>query len=111
MMKKSLFFPLILLALTVSSCAQKHYSTLQDGEVTFYYKDSKAQEVFFASSLDSYKLLAARENKNHVWEVSVPAGKVFTYFYVVDGVSVMPDCPLTENDDFGSKNCLYISGM
>ena len=110
MMNKSLF-PLILLAILVSACAGKHYSRLQGDEVAFYYKDKAAQEVLFASSQDNYKLLAAREDRNHLWEVSVPAEKEFAYFYVVDGVITLPDCTYTENDDFGAKNCLYIAGM
>jgi len=110
MMNKSLF-PLILLAILVSACAGKHYFRLQGDEVAFYYKDKAAQEVLFASSQDNYKLLAAREDRNHLWEVSVPAVKEFAYFYVVDGVITLPDCPYTENDDFGAKNCLYIADM
>jgi hypothetical protein len=88
-MMKNLLFLLILLALVVSACA----------------------EVLFASSQDNFKLLAAREDRNHLWEVSVPAEKEFAYFYVVDGVITLPDCTYTENDDFGAKNCLYIAGM
>ncbi len=104
---KSALLPLMLLALLVSSCAEKHYSKLNGDEVAFFYKNPEAQEVFFASSQDNYKLLAARETKKHLWEVSMPAGKEFAYFYVVDGVITLPDCPFTENDDFGSRNCLY----
>jgi hypothetical protein len=111
MMKNSLLIPLILLAFLVSACAGKHYSRLQGDEVAFYYKDKEAQEVLFASSHDNYKLLAAREGKNHLWEVTVPAGEGFAYFYVVDGVITLPDCPYTENDDFGAKNCLYVADM
>jgi hypothetical protein len=48
MMKNSLLFPLILLALLMSACAQRHYSKLKGEEVSFYYKDKKAQEVLFA---------------------------------------------------------------
>lgn len=104
---KSALLPLMLLALLVSACAGKHYSKLNGDEVTFYYKDPEAQDVLFASSRDNYKLLAAREIKNHLWEVSIPVEKGFAYFYVVDGVITLPDCPFTENDDFGSRNCLY----
>lgn len=110
-MMKNLLFLLILLALVVSACAQKHYSRLRGDEVSFYYKDKVAQEVLFASSQDNFKLLAARKDRNHLWEVSVPAVKEFAYFYVVDGVITLPDCTYTENDDFGAKNCLYIAGM
>ena len=104
---KSALLPLMLLALLVSSCSGKHYSKLNGNEVAFFYKDSGAQEVFFASSRDNYKLLPARETKKHLWEVSMPAEKEFAYFYVVDGVITLPDCSFTENDDFGSQNCLY----
>ena len=108
---KNALFPLILMAIIVSACAGKHYSKLQGDEIAFYYKDAKAHEVLFASSRDNYKLLAARENKNHLWEISVSAEKEFAYFYVVDGVITLPDCAFTENDDFGSKNCLYLADM
>ena len=104
---KFALLPLMLLALLVPSCAGKHYSKLAGEEVAFYYKDSEAKEVLFASSRDNYKFLAARETKSHLWEVSMPADKGFAYFYVGDGVITLPDCPFTENDDFGSKNCLY----
>jgi hypothetical protein len=110
MMHKSLL-PLLLLVLLVPACAQKHYAKLEGDEVAFYYRDTEAQEVLFSSSRDNYKLLAAREDKNHRWIVSVPAGESFSYFYLVDGVITLPDCPYTENDDFGSRNCLYIADM
>lgn len=109
-MKNSLL-PLIFLVLIFSGCTVKHYYKEQGDEVVFYYKDADAREVLFASSLNNYKFLAARENKNHLWEVSVPGKEGFTYFYVIDGVIALPDCTFTENDDFGSKNCLYIPNM
>jgi len=110
---KSALLPLILLALLVSACAEKHYTRLNDegDKIAFYYKDPEAQEVLFASSQDNYTPLAARETRKHLWEVSVSAEKGFAYFYVVDGVITLPDCPFTENDDFGSRNCLYIVDM
>ena len=110
---KSALLPLLLLALLLSACAGKHYSRLNDAgdKISFYYKNSEAQEVLFASSRDNYKLLAAREDKNHLWEISVPAEKEFAYFYVVDGIITLPDCTFTEEDDFGAKNCLYIADM
>ena len=109
-MKKKLL-TILLLSLIISACAEKHYSKLQGDEIAFYYKDTEAQEVLFASSRDNYKFLAAREDMKHLWEVSIPAGEDFAYFYVVDGVITRPDCDFTENDDFGSKNCLYITDM
>jgi hypothetical protein len=108
---KSAVLPLLLLTLLISGCAGKHYFKINDGEVSFYYKDTAAQEVLFASSQDNYKLHAAREIQNHLWEVSIPVAQEFTYFYVVNGVNTVPDCPYTEDDDFGNKNCVYISEM
>ena len=110
-MKRPLLLAIMLLPLLVSACAGKHYTKLQGDEVVFYFKDKKAQEVLFASSQDNYKLHAARENKNHLWEIAVPAEQGFAYFYIVDGVITLPDCPLTENDDFGSRNCIYPAEM
>jgi 1,4-alpha-glucan branching enzyme len=108
---KFTLLPLLFLTFLASGCAEKHYSKLNENTVTFYYKAPEAHEVLFASSHDNYKLLAARKIKNHLWEVSVPAERGFTYFYVVDGIITIPACPFTENDDFGSRNCLYIAEM
>ena len=110
MIKISLL-PLLFLLLILSGCAVKHYYQVQGDDVVFYYKDAEARQVFFASSRDNYTLLAAREDKHHRWEVTVPGGKSFASFYVVDGVITRPDCAFTETDDFGSQNCLYIAKM
>jgi hypothetical protein len=110
-MMKYTLFPLILLVLFVSACAQTHYTRLQGDEVVFYYRAPKAHEVLFASSMDNYKLHPTRKIRENLWALSVPAGKGFAYFYVVDGVATLPECPFTENDDFGSWNCLYIAEM
>ena len=111
MMKRALLFPVILLAVLVSGCARGHYAKIQDNEVVLYYSNKDAREVFFASSLDNYRPHVARKIRKHLWEASVPAGRSFAYFYIVDGVITLPDCPLTENDDFGSRNCIYPAEM
>jgi hypothetical protein len=110
-MMKNILFPLMLAVLIIAACAEKHYTRLKGGEIAFYYQDPEAQEVLFASSRDAYRLHPAREKTNHLWEVSVPAEKEFAYFYVVDGVVTLPECAYTEEDDFGSKNCLYQADM
>ena len=111
MMKRALLIAVILPALLASACAKGHYARMHDNEVVFYYKNRDAREVFFVSSLDDYRPHAARENRKHLWEASVPAGGSFAYFYIVDGVVTLPDCPLTENDDYGSRNCIYPAEM
>lgn len=103
--------PLLFLPFILSGCAVKHYYQVQGDQVSFYYKDTQAREVFFASSQDNYTFVAAKEDSSHLWKISVPGGKNFAYFYVVDGVVTQPDCAFTETDDFGSKNCLYIAEM
>lgn len=111
MMKRILLIAVILPALLASACAKGHYARMRDNEVVLYYRNKAAREVFFASSLDNYRQHAARENRHHLWETSVPAGRSFTYFYIVDGVVTLPDCSLRENDDFGSRNCIYPAKM
>ena len=106
-MKKLMLILQILLSLTVSACAKRHYTKMQGDHVVFYYRDNEAREVIFTSSRDNYRLHTARETGKDLWEVEVPVGKSFAYFYIVDGVVTLPDCPLTENDDFGSRNCIY----
>lgn len=110
---KSAVLSLLLLTFLVSGCAGKHYFKINenDGEVSFFYKNPAAEKVLFASSQDNYKLHAAREIENDLWEVSIPVKQEFKYFFVVNGVITVPDCPYTEDDDFGNKNCVYISEM
>jgi hypothetical protein len=47
-----------------------------------------------------------------LWTVSVPVREEISYFYIVDGAVTLPEkCRYTEQDDFGSRNCLYVLGM
>jgi hypothetical protein len=107
-------FRLILVAAFVvfsSACTEKHYVETTNDTVSFYYSDSDAKEILFASSIDNYQYHAATRLNSSLWKVSASARKGFGYFYIVDGVVTLPDCRYTEYDDFGSKNCLYILGM
>jgi hypothetical protein len=102
---------IIFVALVAAGCVQKH-SYLQEGEfLTLLYRDSKAKEILFASSLDGYSYHAATKTNNDTWKISLPLEKEFNYFYIVDGVVTIPDCRHMEYDDFGSKNCLFVYGM
>jgi hypothetical protein len=62
--------------------------------------------VTFACSLDDFKPHDARKVDGR-WVVSVPGREPFRYFYVLDGEPFLPPCDLKENDDFGSKNCIF----
>jgi len=110
MMKYTIFL-LILLLLFVSACTRTHYTRLQGDEVTLYYKAPEAQEVLFASSLDNYKFHTTSKIKKDLWAISVPAGKEFSYFYLVNGITTLPECSFTEKDDLGSWNCIYTTDM
>ncbi|MBN1829845.1 MAG: hypothetical protein JW884_11985 [Deltaproteobacteria bacterium] len=71
-----------------------------------YLKMPEAKSVLFACSLDRFtpRKAALRDS---FWEVDVPAGRSFSYFYIVDGEIYTPPCSQKERDDFGSLNCLY----
>jgi hypothetical protein len=64
----------------------------------------------FASSSDAYAAHAATRVGETTWEITVPGRTEFNYFYIVDGIVYLPECRFHENDDFGSKNCIYKPG-
>ena len=102
---------LTVVALSVFTGCVSHYHRAKGDWVHLYLKKPGAAVVFFASSLDGYELHRAKKIDDVTWEITIPARSEFTYFYTVDGVPFVPSCRLKENDDFGSKNCLYIPGM
>ena len=64
-------------------------------------------EVYFVSSLDQFTAHPARREDVSTWTWRVAGDQPFTYFFLVDGEVVLPDCGLTVQDDFGEKNCVY----
>ncbi|MDD3815814.1 MAG: hypothetical protein PHZ02_14365 [Desulfocapsaceae bacterium] len=102
---------LLIFTLLTLGCAQQHSVQVHDDSVSFYYNDAKAKEIFFASSTDHFTYHPATKGSGDVWQVTIPLSKEFSYFYIVDGKVTVPDCPNTVLDDFGTKNCLYVSVM
>jgi len=102
-------------AFLVSACAQQpaqpHYVEAKDNSLSFYYTDGNAERILFVSSIDRYQPHPAQKVNNSVWKATVPLTREFDYFYLVDGVPTLPDCPYTILDDFGGKNCLYVYGL
>jgi hypothetical protein len=98
----------VLLIFLLSGCAGSHYVREEDGQVLLYFKQPEASEVRLACSLDRFQPHSATRNRSGTWEVAMPAAQEFSYFYLVDGSVVVPDCRLSETDDFGSRNCLYV---
>jgi hypothetical protein len=103
---------LLLFTITfMAGCARQHSVKVNDDTLSFYYRDSTAKEIFFAGSQDHFHSHPAIKGSDNIWKVEVPLKTELTYFFIVDGVVTVPDCPNTVLDDFGSKNCLYVSGM
>lgn len=97
--------------LLMSACSPKHYVQVHENSIALYYEFPDAGEVLFASSIDHYQLHPASKVKGDTWKVVVPKEKEFSYFYLVDKTLTRPDCQLTIHDDFGTKNCFFISEM
>ena len=95
-----------LTVLLLAGCSHSHYYRLQKDELVLYLKKNDAGKVFFASSLNQYKAVPAQKVSD-IWEVHLPAGHSFSYFYIIDGKPVTPKCRLKERDDFGSENCIF----
>ena len=102
---------LLLSILFALGCAKQHSIQTNGDSLTLFFSDAQAMEIFFASSVDNFHYHPAIKGPDNVWRVTVPLQKDFAYFYIVDGVVTMPDCPNTVLDDFGSRNCLYLQGM
>ena len=79
--------------------------------VSIYLKKDDAEVVYFSYSLDGYELHEADKIDDDTWEVRVPCSEEFKYFYIVDGDVYVPACRITEKDDFGSENCIFVPGM
>jgi hypothetical protein len=92
--------------LLVYGCAGRFYRVEGD-QVTFYLNLPAAQQVDFACSLDEFKLHEVKHKQGGTWEIAVPAGIEFRYFFIVDGGVYLPGCDLREADDFGFENCIF----
>jgi hypothetical protein len=90
-------------------CALHYHRSDQSG-VTFYLRRPDAKTVFLLSSLNGFAPRAA-EHKGGRWINSLPDGREFRYFYLVDGHLFIPACRLKEKDDFGQENCVYVPRM
>ena len=106
---KILILYLALIALCLAGCAAStHYHKRRSDRVTFYLKAPGARGVVFASSLDAFSPHLASRVDGSRWVVSIAADSEFCYFYIVDGVVHVPECQFYEQDDFGSRNCVYV---
>lgn len=110
--KLSFVYGLLFISAVLSAgCSPKHYIQVHDESIALYYQYTGAGEILFASSIDRFQLHPAVRVKNDTWKVLVPKEKEFSYFYLVDKVLILPDCQFTVLDDFGAKNCLFVSEL
>lgn len=100
------------LAGVLSGCATHAYRRGDEG-TSFYLRHAQAETVILFSSADGFSPHVA-ERKGDKWinhlTKTLPATREFTYFYIVDGKILVPDCHLKERDDFGQENCICIPG-
>ncbi len=108
-MKPYLAF-LMISMLILTGCAG-HYHQQDNNTVSILLKKPGAKRVYFLSSLDGYKPHKAIRVGDQTWQINAPAKTEFSYFYKVDGDVYLPACRLKEQDDFGSKLCIYIPGL
>lgn len=109
MIRKALsLLALIAYLLLASGCAS-HYIRKNDGHTDFYLHCSKAREVALATSLDGFTPRPAHRAGAGAWVVSIKENRDFSYFYLVDGKVLRPECRLIEPDDFGGANCIYFN--
>ena len=108
---KSAFLAFFFLVLVIAGCSPKHYVQVHDHSIMLYYENHEAEEVLFASSIDQFRFHRASKMADGVWEVIVPREEEFSYFYLVDKILILPDCQSRILDDFGAKNCLFVSDL
>ena len=99
------FLSLLLLAL--AGCSHHHYSGLSGDEVKLFLEFPAAETVLFASSADDFQVRPAHRDRGGRWLVEGLKNEEFAYFYVVDGELFVPECRYSQQDDFGTTNCIY----
>lgn len=97
---------LCVLSLSVLTACGSHHYRVDGDHMTLILTKPEAKTVVFFCSVDGFVAHPATHLSGR-WEVSVPAGEAFSYFYWVDDKLFIPDCPAKETDDFGSENCIY----
>ena len=105
-MKRSILVLAIFL-FGLAGCSTHYYNT-QGNRLNIYLTVPDAQTVYFASSIDGFTPHKAKRVRSKTWKIEVNYSSEFRYFYIVDGSVYLPRCRLTEKDDFGSENCIFM---
>ena len=108
-MKQTVFlFTGILLLLGLNGCGAHALNKAENGSINLSLHMPRAANVRFLSSLDGFQAHETQRTAMGFWEIQLPAAEPFQYFYQVDGSFYLPDCPLKEYDDLGTRNCIYL---
>ena len=78
------------------SVLEKLQPELLEEAMRFYLKKSGARTVYFANSSDGFKLHMAAKIDHTTWEVIIPGYGEFSYFYIIDNKTFLPDCRFKE---------------
>jgi hypothetical protein len=97
----------VLAAVFVTGGCAAHYHLLTNGHLEMYLTAPQAQSVVLVVCSDPFQQVQALRDDAGTWKVTLNRLSEFKYFYLVDGKTYLPDCPLRENDDFGSTNCVF----
>ena len=89
-------------------CARPFHQKMTDTTVQFLFSQPEARQVALASSLDAYRPHPGVRGRDGFWRFSLPAGRSFKYFFLVDGKPTIPGCRWREHDDYGAYNCLFL---
>ena len=101
----------VVLAVWVLGGCATHFKKIKGDQVYLYLKETSAQTAFFASSLDGFQRHPLTRHTKETWLISLPAEHEFTYFYIMDGQPLLPECPYKEKDDYGSENCIFVPDL
>ncbi|MEW5734261.1 MAG: hypothetical protein AB1921_05365 [Thermodesulfobacteriota bacterium] len=96
-----------IVALTAGCAGSAHTVKPEGKDVCLYLRAPKAASVELFSSASDYAPVSAMKNGDGLWEVRMPAGRPFDYFYLVDGEPFTPPCALSRPDGFGGRTCIY----
>jgi hypothetical protein len=98
---------IILTAVVVTGGCAEHYHVISSGHIEMYLRAPQAQSVVLVVSSDPFQRVQAQLGGSGIWKATLNRQSEFKYFFLVDGKPYLPDCRLRENDDFGSKNCVF----
>ena len=84
-----------------------------EGSVVFRYRAPKARAVSLSASWGGYRPIPMTQDAQGIWSVSLPtpAPELYTYTFVVDGLSVLdPSNVIVQRDGSRYMNALLVPG-